>query len=85
MDNILVLDDDRNILNVIQMRLEAEGYRVYKALNSIQAFTFLQDATVDLALVDLKLNDENGIEVMEKIVLEAEKHKKVEYNLLWKN
>ena len=67
MDNILVVDDDRNILNVIQMRLEAEGYRVYKALNSIQALTFLQDATVDLALIDLKLNDENGIEVMESV------------------
>ena len=67
MDNILVVDDDRNILNVIQMRLEAEGYRVYKALNSIQAYTFLQDAAVDLALVDLKLNDENGIEIMEEI------------------
>ena len=67
MDNILVVDDDRNILNVIQMRLEAEGYRVYKALNSIQALTILQDAAVDLALVDLRLNDENGIEVMGKI------------------
>ena len=67
MDNILVVDDDRNILNVIQMRLEAEGYRVYKALNSIQALTILQDAAVDLALVDLRLNDEDGIEVMGKI------------------
>jgi two-component system response regulator GlrR len=67
MNNILVVDDDRNILNVIQMRLEAEGYRVLKALNSNQALTFLGDNDIDLALVDLRLKDEDGITLMDDI------------------
>ena len=67
MNNILVVDDDRNILNVIQMRLEAESYRVFKALNSNQALTFLGDNDIDLALVDLRLIDEDGITLMEDI------------------
>jgi two-component system response regulator GlrR len=67
MNNILVVDDDRNILNVIQMRLEAESYRVFKALNSNQALTFLGDKDIDLALVDLRLKDEDGISLMEDI------------------
>ena len=67
MNNILVVDDDRNILNVIQMRLEAESYRVFKALNSNQALTFLGDNDIDLALVDLRLKDEDGITLMDDI------------------
>ncbi|MEN8781548.1 MAG: sigma-54 dependent transcriptional regulator [Desulfobacterales bacterium] len=67
MNNILVVDDDRNILNVIQMRLESESYRVLKALNSNQALTFLGDNDIDLALVDLRLKDEDGITLMEDI------------------
>ncbi len=64
MNNILVVDDDRNILNVIQMRLEAENYRVLKALNSSQALTILKDTEIDLALVDLRLKEEDGITLM---------------------
>jgi two-component system response regulator GlrR len=67
MNNILVVDDDRNILNVIQMRLEAESYRVFKALNSNQALTFLKEANIDLALVDLRLKQEDGIALMDEI------------------
>jgi len=64
MENILVVDDDRNILNVIQMRLEAQGYRVFKALDSKQALKYTHTNEVDLALVDLKLKDEDGIDLM---------------------
>lgn len=67
MNNILVVDDDRNILNVIQMRLEAESYRVFKALNSNQALTFIKDTEIDLALVDLRLKEEDGVTLMEEI------------------
>ncbi|MFZ0242351.1 MAG: sigma-54 dependent transcriptional regulator [Desulfobacterales bacterium] len=67
MNNILVVDDDRNILNVIQMRLEAENFRVLKALNSNQALTTLKDTEIDLALVDLRLKDEDGITLMVEI------------------
>jgi two-component system response regulator GlrR len=67
MNNILVVDDDRNILNVIQMRLESESYRVFKALNSNQALTFIGDNDIDLALVDLRLKDEDGIMLMDDI------------------
>ena len=62
-----MVDDDRNILNVIQMRLEAESYRVFKALNSNQALTFLKDTDIDLALVDLRLKEEDGITLMGEI------------------
>ncbi|MFO7963925.1 MAG: sigma-54 dependent transcriptional regulator [Desulfobacterales bacterium] len=65
--NILVADDDRNILKIIKMRLEAEGYHVNTADNVETAVSRAIENPVDLALVDLKLADENGIELMEKL------------------
>ena len=67
MEKILVVDDDSNILEVIQMRLEAEGFDVVKALNTRQALDYANHTTIDLALVDLKLKNEDGIHLMEKL------------------
>lgn len=67
MEKILVVDDDHNILNVIQMRLEAEGFEVIKALDTKQALGHVNNTEIDLALVDLKLKNEDGITLMEKL------------------
>ena len=67
MDKILVVDDDQNILTVIQMRLEAEGYQVLKAVDSKQALSFSENNEIDLAVIDLILEDEDGIELMENL------------------
>jgi two-component system response regulator GlrR len=67
MDNILVVDDDQNVLTVIQMRLEAEGYRVFKATDAKQALKFSENNEIDLAVIDLILKQEDGIELMEKL------------------
>ncbi|HHP7234270.1 MAG TPA: sigma-54-dependent transcriptional regulator [Desulfobacterales bacterium] len=63
-NSILVVDDDRNILNVIQMRLEAEGYQVFKAPDSRRAVGISRSNEIDLALVDLKLQETDGIQLM---------------------
>jgi two-component system response regulator GlrR len=68
MDSILVVDDDRNILKVIRMRLEAEGYQVHTAPNADQALEFFGREQIDLALVDLKLGNDDGIELMSNIL-----------------
>lgn len=67
MDRILVLDDDQNLLKVIMMRLEANGYRVATATGAATALEIAKEEGIDLALVDLKLAGENGIEVMEEL------------------
>jgi CheY-like chemotaxis protein len=64
---ILVVDDDHNILKVIQMRLEAEGYQVATAGQAEEAINLASDGTFSLALVDLKLPEQDGIEVMKKL------------------
>ena len=65
--NILVVDDDKNILKVIKMRLEAHGYSVVTAENTEDALAMAHENAFDLALVDLKLGDGCGIELMKML------------------
>jgi two-component system response regulator GlrR len=67
MGKILVVDDDTNILKVLKMRLEAEGYQVTTAGKAKTALKLANDDVFDFALVDLKLNGTNGIELMENL------------------
>ncbi|MCP5003815.1 MAG: sigma-54-dependent Fis family transcriptional regulator, partial [Planctomycetes bacterium] len=66
--NIMVVDDDQNILKVIKMRLEANDYEVATAFHAAKAMKIARDRIVDLALVDLKLAEDNGIELMEGLL-----------------
>ncbi|MCF8130198.1 MAG: sigma-54 dependent transcriptional regulator [Deltaproteobacteria bacterium] len=67
MNRILVVDDDLNVLKVIRMRLEAEGFQIVTASNSEKAVAEATTAPFDLALVDLKLSEEDGIQLMEAL------------------
>ncbi|GJQ58508.1 MAG: sigma-54-dependent Fis family transcriptional regulator [Candidatus Scalindua sp. AMX11] len=68
MNTIMVVDDDQNILKVIKMRLEANDYQVSTAFQATNAVKIAQDRMVDLALVDLKLADDSGIDLMENLL-----------------
>src|SRR5574341_491720 len=65
---ILVIDDDTNILEVIQMRLKAWGYHVTITRDGKEAKTALSTTSFNLVILDLRLSEENGIELMEEIV-----------------
>ena len=67
MGKILIVDDDKNILKVIKMRLEAKGYQVTTATQAEKAIRIAKSEAFDLALVDLKLTKKDGIGVMEDL------------------
>ncbi len=67
MSKILVVDDDTSIVKVLKMRLEASGYDVSAASSIGEALKVAKDTTFDLALLDYKLGDGNGVELMEKL------------------
>jgi len=64
---ILVVDDDENILKLISMRLRAKDYKVFTAVQSGDALNTVRGEAIDLALVDLKLGTENGIDLMKDL------------------
>jgi len=71
-ENILIVDDDKKMLEVLSLRLEAEGYKVTATAGAEDALKMAKDELLDLALVDLKLaGTENGIDLMEKMHLAA--------------
>lgn len=67
-EKILVIDDDINILEVIRMRLKAWGYFVTIARDGNEAKAALSSTPFNLVIIDLRLSEENGIELMEKII-----------------
>ncbi len=64
---ILVVDDDRNILQVIKMRLVSGGYQVTTTGSAKEALNLAEQEPFDLLVLDLKLDGEDGISLMEDI------------------
>jgi two-component system response regulator GlrR len=64
---ILVVDDDRNLLEVLKMRLESAQYEVFTALNEEDAIRTVREKTVDLSIIDLQLGEQDGISVMKNV------------------
>ena len=59
---ILVVEDDRNILSMIQTVLDTNGYQVLTAQRCQQGILMLTSHVPDLVLLDLGLPDMDGIE-----------------------
>ncbi|MGV8056991.1 MAG: sigma-54-dependent transcriptional regulator [Smithellaceae bacterium] len=67
MDRLLVVDDDLNILKVLKMRLESEGYQVETASDIAAAKKLAVKNEYELAILDMKFSGGNGIELMKSI------------------
>jgi two-component system response regulator GlrR len=66
---ILVVDDDRNLLELVKMRLESADYEVITALREEEAVEALRSQIFDLSIVDLQLAYQDGISLMEELHL----------------
>ena len=67
MDRLLVVDDDLNILKMLKMRLESEGYQVQTASEIETAKNLAATNEYELAILDLKLSGGSGIDLMKSI------------------
>lgn len=61
---ILIVDDEQNILLLLSESLEDEGYTITTRNNGKDAIAALDKTEFDLLLVDLKLKDMDGLQVM---------------------
>jgi two-component system response regulator GlrR len=68
---ILVVDDDRNLIDLMKMRLESANYEVVTALKEEEARVAAKGQVFDLSLIDLQLVCQDGISLMEELHLIA--------------
>ena len=67
MPGILVCDDDREIVDAIEIYLQQEGFEVFKAYDGIQALQILQEHEIQLAIIDVMMPKMDGIHCTMKI------------------
>ena len=74
MDNgaILIVDDEKEIRDLIDIYLKGEGYKTIKAENGEEALQLLEENEVDLIILDIMMPKLNGIEACLKIREERE-------------
>ena len=67
MYNILVVDDDKEIVESIEIFLRNEGFNIYKAYNGLEALDVLVNKEVHLILMDIMMPKLDGIKATIKI------------------
>ncbi len=70
MKKILVIDDEKMIVDAMQVILEDMGYQVKGFQNSQDGEKYALENDYDLILVDLRMPEKNGAEVTESILKE---------------
>jgi NtrC-family two-component system response regulator AlgB len=65
---ILVIDDETHIRKTTAMTLDALGHECVQVQNSAEALSQLQKGSFDAAFLDLRLGDEDGIELIPKLL-----------------
>lgn len=67
---ILVVEDETSIRKLVAINLSSRGYEVLQAANGEQALAQLRKQKPDLMVLDIKLPDITGWEVMDKIIVD---------------
>lgn len=71
METILVCDDDREIVEAIEIYLTQEGYQVLKAYDGIEALEMLKSNEVHLLIIDVMMPKLDGLRATLKIRQES--------------
>lgn len=67
MANILVCDDDREIVDAIEIYLSQDGYKIFKAYDGLQAIEVLEREDIHLLIMDVMMPKLDGIRATLKI------------------
>ena len=71
MEKILVVDDEREIADLIEVYLQNENYTVFKSYTAEDALCCIETQELDLAILDIMLPGSDGFSLCKKI---REKH-----------
>lgn len=66
-DKILVVDDEKEIADLVEVYLQNDGYQVYKFYNAGDALKCVEHEEISLAILDVMLPDMDGFALCRKI------------------
>jgi len=62
--HILVVDDENTLRHFLRLNLQEQGYQVTEAADGNTAVSLIDKHRFDVALIDLRLNDMNGLDIV---------------------
>ena len=65
--NILVVDDEKEIAELVEIYLVSDGYKVFKAYNAEEGLQILSQEEIHLVLLDVMLPGQSGLEVCKQL------------------
>ncbi|MDR2376043.1 MAG: VanR-ABDEGLN family response regulator transcription factor [Treponema sp.] len=66
-DKILVVDDEREIADLVELYLKNENYSVFKYYTAKEALECIEKTDLDLAILDIMLSGTSGLAICQKI------------------
>jgi DNA-binding NtrC family response regulator len=66
-NNILIVDDEKSILDVLISGLSDDGFKCFAAFNANEALDIVKREKIDFSLLDIRLPDMSGIDLCSKI------------------
>ena len=66
-EKILIVDDEKEIADLIEVYLKNDGFLVYKFYSGAEALSYIASAELDLAILDVMLPDMDGFSILKKI------------------
>ena len=66
-EDILIVDDEKEIADLIEVYLNNEGYTVHKFYNAEEALNCVNSSDISLAILDVMLPDMDGFTLCQKI------------------
>ena len=67
MAEILIADDEKEIVSLLKIYLEAEGFTVHEAFDGEAVIRILRSEKIDLLIVDIMMPQKNGYEVIKQV------------------
>ncbi len=66
-ETVLIVDDEKEIADLVEVYLKNDGYTVYKFYNGMDALKCIEETKLDLAVIDVMLPDIDGFRICQKI------------------
>ncbi|WP_394867540.1 response regulator transcription factor [Paraclostridium bifermentans] len=67
MHNILVVDDEKEIVELIELYFRSSNYKIFKAYDGIEAINIIDKNDINLAIVDIMMPNLNGYSLIQNI------------------